>query len=170
MYKGFPLYSRSENLQRSERSERARLVLHVLCLVLHVLCLVLHVLCLVLHVLCWIPCVSRCDTPLLKTRRASGGNELPPSLPTSLPTSPKSFSDFYYFFSEWSSEGVTKSIFGIFWIPIFPIGKKSDLVSKIRILVDKKGSPILLKIGTYEVQVWWQNQYLGISEKTFLWV
>ena len=110
----------------------------------------------------------------------------------------KRFSDFAQNWLRWGSDDIIFFKFGTFWIPIFPMGKKSNLLWKICIFfskslrasgtfflnqnpyghlalffwgrVKKKVALIELKIGTYIVQIGWQNQYLHISEKIFLWV
>ena len=64
----------------------------------------------------------------------------------------KRFSDHAQNWHICGSDNINLFEFGKFWTPIFSIGKKSDLVRKIRILAVKKGSPILLKIGSAKVQ------------------
>ena len=86
------------------------------------------------------------------------------SLPTYLPPDQKRFSDFAQNFVRWSSGRINLFVFGKFWIPFFPIGKKSELVWNFEILAqnpygeqpffwEKKGFLILLKIGSYVVQM-----------------
>ena len=64
-------------------------------------------------------------TPLPWRRRAK---RVVMYLPTYLPTDQKRFSDFAQNFLRWSSSRINLFKFGKFWIPIFPIGKKSNFV------------------------------------------
>ena len=76
----------------------------------------------------------------------------------------KRFSDLAENWLIWGSDDIKLFKFGKFWIPFFQNGKKSDFVWNFEIFASirhlksaffsrKKGSPISLKIDSYEVQM-----------------